>query len=207
MKRERPTIPQNIVAAMRHVAELWRESDVWPRIEPQLKNRWASVVTEWVNDDNMPLIVRIAKEPPGVPIAHSSGRVLIPTDNSPAQWVYAQALQGISFSLLEIKALLEDDRVPVAMAIKAKHKASTKYFCNLAKTKGIPNDLGFKLGHIHRVGLGSREPVQEIPLASLKKKSELLLNPFNMFLVPTAWSGLSEIDEVITVFEKDFPSV
>ena len=193
----------DLTNAVRDAARLWFHSPLRPTILPEVLRGWSELLQAWLDDHSLPILVRSAKGPPGSVILHPTGRSLVPTDNSPAQWVFAQAEKGIVPTLSEVHTGFGDDRIPVAMAIKRKHKPVTKYFCNLATVKDNPNNRGWKVAHVEPVGLRQRGELEEMSLSDLGSHFIRFLNPSNMFVVPTKWAGLSEIDEVVELFRTN----
>ena len=190
------------------VARLWFHSPFRPNISPNVSKGWSVLLQEWTADKSLPILVRKLTEdaPAGSVIIHSTGRALVPTDNSPASWVFNLAEQGFVPTLSDIHEGFKSDRIPVAMAIKKKHKPVTKYFCNLKTVKSNPNNHGWKIAHIESVGLGQRGEIREMHIADLEAQFIRFLNPSNMFAVPKTWAGFSEIDEVVTVFKAQMKS-
>jgi hypothetical protein len=56
---------------------------------------------------------------------------------------------------------------------------------------------GWKLAHIEDVGLGTRERLENIPIAALEDHFRKLVLPSNMFAIPKVWAGLGEVPEII----------
>ena len=99
-------------------------------------------------------------------------------------------------SLSEVRILLADDAIPVAMIQKAKEKPAARYHCTRPKNFNV-NEFGWKLAHIEGVGLKNRKPPSAFPIERLVSHFRLLMSPANMFLVPLAWAGIAEIEAVI----------
>jgi len=186
------------------VAKLWFHSPFRPTISSNVLKDWSVLLQQWVADKSLPIFVRKLTEnaPAGSFIIHSTGRPLVPTDNSPASWVFNLAEKESVPTLSDIHQGFMSDRIPVALAIKKKHKPITKYFCNLKTVKDNPNDRGWKIAHIESVGLGQRGEIRDMHIADLEAQFIRFLNPSNMFAVPKTWAGFSEIDEVVTTFKS-----
>lgn len=184
------------------VARLWLQSSLRPTISSNVLNGWSGLLQSWVSDKSLPILVRTSKGAPGSVVTHSTGRALVPTDNSPASWAFTLAERGIVPTLDDIRHGFSSDRIPIAMAIKQKHKQVTRYFCNLATLKDNPNKRGWKVAHIESVGLRQRGEIQEMHIGDLEAHFVRLLSPSNMFAVPKKWSGFSEIEEVVTLFRS-----
>ena len=198
------TCPDNLgvelTDSINQVARLWLHSPLRPTLSPDVLNGWSILLQSWISDKSLPILVRTTKGAPGSIIKHSTGRALIPTDNSPAQWSFTLAERGFVPTIDDIRHGFSSDRIPIAMAIKQKHKPATKYFCNLATLKDNPNNRGWKVAHIESVGLRQRGEFQEMHIADLEAHFVRLLSPSNMFVVPKKWAGFSEIEEVVALF-------
>jgi hypothetical protein len=196
------THSSELLAALDQVATLWHNSADRPCIDASVLNAWDDLLIQWVQDSTMPLIVRSNKQPPGTEVLHTSGRILIPSDNSPAQWAFTLAERGENPSLPQVTQSLKADSIPFAMAIKAANKAATKYLCNLVKLRDNPNNRGWKVGHIVPVAMNLRGDLQAHPIRSLQRHFLDLMSPRNMYVVPKAWAGLSEIEPINTFFRS-----
>lgn len=189
-----------LVNALNQVARLWHDSPHRPKIADDVLLAWDNLVVEWVNDISMPLIVRSSKGAPGSEITHHTRRVLIPSDNSPAQWAFTLAERGEKPSLVQVRQALQSDSIPFAMAIKAVNKPVTKHFCNLDKLGDNPNKRGWKVGHIVPVGMNLRGDLCDHPIRNLQIHFLNLMSPRNMYVVPKSWAGLSEIEPINDIF-------
>jgi hypothetical protein len=129
-------------------------------------------------------------------VSHNSGRQLVIADNSPAQWSFSRAFEGQTFSLSDIRKLLDADSIPFTFATKTAEKARMAFKCTL-KTCDNLNKRGWKLCHIEGVGLKTKRPIEELPITNLVLHFKLLLAPSNHFLIPLDWAGLGEVQEVI----------
>jgi hypothetical protein len=72
----------------------WFNSDDRPRISSKTLSRWDDLLAEWFEDHSLPLPVRKHNRIRGFMSTSASGRLLVPTDNSPAQWVFTLAYEG-----------------------------------------------------------------------------------------------------------------
>jgi hypothetical protein len=194
------TLEPELITALNQVARLWHDSSQRPIIANDVLLAWDRLLIEWLNDSSMPLIVRSTKGAPGSEVIHNTKRVLIPSDNSPAQWAFTLAERGDKPTLSQVRQALESDAIPFAMAIKAINKSQTKYFCNLAKLPDNPNNRDWKVGHIMPVGMNLRGNLNDLPIRSLQTHFLNLMSPRNMYVVPKSWAGLSEIEPVNAVF-------
>jgi len=189
-----------IDAEMRaHIAELgklWAKSPSRPRIDRAAVKHWDRLVAGWVESD-LPLVVRKGGCVRGELIRHDSGRGLVVSDNSPAQWVFSRAFGGERPTLAGIQKLLDADEIPFAFATKTAEKSRIKYKRTLSPRDCV-NKREWKLCHIEQVGLSTRDDLRCLPLPRLIGHMTRLLSPSNMFLVPKSLSGLGEVDDFIT---------
>jgi hypothetical protein len=113
----------------------------------------------------------------------------------------ALALCGSRPSLNDVRAMFADDRVPVAMVIKASEKTQAKFRCTRQSSPG-PNHMGWKVAHIEDVGLGYTDVLTTLPLSELQAHFVRFLSPSNMFLVPKAYAGIAETPEFVSAFRQ-----
>lgn len=189
-------LPSELTSILERFGRNWAKSALRPQPPTHIVEQWANLLAEWVAADDMPLFVRKSSCSRGSVVVHESGRSLVPCDNSPAHWAYIKALREECPSLGEVKTLLANDDIPVAMIQKAKEKPSSQYHCILPKNFNI-NEFGWKLAHIEGVGLKNRAPLSSFPFVRLASHFRLLMSPANMFVVPLAWAGIAEIEVVI----------
>lgn len=192
VSRTSPELSQKL----QEFGKLWAESGDRPRIPLQVKRCWDQLIDGWADSD-LPLVVRKSTDVRGKEVIHSiSRRRIILSDNSPAQWTYMRALQGLTYSLSAIRGELERDNIPFAFATKRVEKVQMKYKRTL-QTADKLNKHGWKLCHIEPVGLRLATPLNELAMDLLLRHFRLLLKPSNHFLVPLSWGGLGEVPEVI----------
>lgn len=191
-----PELPTELSALIEEFGARWAQSSIRPAPTRSVSDGWNELLTQWVATPDLPLLVRKHNGDRGHERTHSSGRVVIPTDNSAAHWAFIIACSGQVPSISEIRSLFKADAIPVVMIQKAVEKQGAKYHCTLRKDFDV-NRRGWKLGHIKPVGLNTRIPIIDIPLERLKEQHIALLAPGNMFVIPLAWSGLAEVSTVI----------
>ncbi|MGH9698121.1 MAG: hypothetical protein ACRD5R_04615 [Candidatus Acidiferrales bacterium] len=185
---------------LRDVGRLWAASKYRPRVQANIRQRWDELIDTWADSD-LPLVVRKSSGVRGGTITHSGGRTIILADNSPAQWAFMRAFQGFAYSLDEIEAQLENDKVPFAFATKRSEKLQMIYTGTLSAADNL-NKRGWKLCHMDGVGLRSARKLEDFSLELLVNHFRRLLKPSNHFLVPLAWAGLGELPEVIDEIRK-----
>lgn len=185
---------------LREVGKLWAASKYRPRVQADLRQRWDKLIDTWA-DSELPLVVRKSSGLRGGTITHSRGRTIVLADNSPAQWAFMRAFQGLSYSLDEIRVQLESGKIPFAFATKRSEKSQMTYTGNLSAADNL-NKRGWKLCHIDGVGLRSATRIEDFSLERLVTHFRLLLKPSNHFLVPLSWAGLGELPEVIDEVRK-----
>ena len=202
-------LPKSVVSPelKRKVSELgrlWAESQNRPRVSNDVKRHWDNVVEEWISDPAMPLAARKTSNDArgGVVVHKATERVIVPCDNSPAQWAFACALRGHKYSLVELREKVSAHQVPFTFATKRAEKDVVKYRGTLASCGIDLNARGWKLCHIDPVGFRGRVPICDLSLSQLTDHFRRLLRPSNHFVVPKEWSGLGELPEVILEIRK-----
>lgn len=193
-------LPSNISKLLGQLGKLWAESDACPHIKKETKTAWDDLLHAWADDSSLPLFVRKGSLVRGSEIIHSSGRAIIPTDNSPAQWACHLAFRNVVPTLQQIRDNFHEDSIPVAFAHKREEYKQRKY----NKTLGSYsiNRFGWQLCHFNDVGLNSRTPLERLSIDDLKKAFTYLLSPSNFFVVPKVWGGMGDTDEFIDAFRK-----
>lgn len=92
----------------RALFELWRSWALDPSrpvVERATQQRWTQLLDAWVSDEELPLLVRKIRQNRGSLLRTASGRAVIPTDNSPAQWAFAVACGGECPDISEVAQL------------------------------------------------------------------------------------------------------
>lgn len=183
--------------ALRRLASNWRESPARPCITGQDALAWHAVMQEWVRDRSLPLLVRRPRLGRGREIGHHSGRIVIPTDDSPAMYMLSLAMERRLPSRQTLLDALESGRMPVAAALTAEERQNARYRGTVANMDA-PNllELGYSICHITQVGL-RRFPLAERTEIELVAHSLLFLSPVNMFVVPRQYAGVGELPEFI----------
>lgn len=193
-------LPAPVARAVREFASAWASSTVRPRVHSVVRRNWLALLHAWVGDARLPLFIRRPKAGRGSVLAHESGRSLVPTDNTPANWALSLALSGKCPTLGEVRAALDADQLPVAMALHKKEKRKARFRCTRAKGAKL-NRLGWKVAHIQDVGLGQLK-LESAPIERLVEHFLCFLSPTNMFVVPLKWAGIAELPEVIEAVRR-----
>ena len=193
-------LPSDIGRIIHQLGALWAKSPICPKVPRQTASRWASLLNKWMDDDDLPILVRKGSAVRGSEITHCSGRKIVPCDNSPAQWAYSLAIDGEVPTIDSLRHGFSSDSIPVSFAHRKEERAHRRYHCTLGKF--TVNKKKWKLCHIESVGLKSRQPLAEMDLALLKKRFFLLLAPQNHFLLPLEWGGMGEAKEFISGFQR-----
>lgn len=189
-------LPPELAAFVEGFGKAWAASALRPRPTDAALTHWSKLVEAWANAPDLPLFVRKHANNRGSVIAHPSGRVLVPTDNSPAHWAYVLASSGECPSLDDVRSMLASDCIPIVMIQKGVEKPLARYHCFLRKDFNV-NEFGWKLAHVKPVGLNNRASLTDLPIARLQDHFRIFMSPANMFVVPSAWSGLAEVASVI----------
>jgi len=120
-------LPPDLTALIDSFGQAWANSPSRPCPSASAIAHWSELLAAWVAADDLPLFVRKHSNNRGSLVSHSSGRSLVPCDNSPAHWAYVMASNGECPSLQDIRALFVKDAIPVAMIQKAVEKPTAKY--------------------------------------------------------------------------------
>jgi len=179
---------------------LWAVADACPLIEDATRIAWDNLLKEWLDDSSLPLLIRLSSLARGSVVVNTSGREIVPTDNSPAQWTCSLATSGKVPTLSEIRERFAADKIPVAFAHKKAEEGQQKYHCILGKHS--VNAAGWKLCHIKRVGLNTSLHVKDQDINTLKRAFFDFLSPSNYFLLPKRWGGLGETGEFLEGYLK-----
>lgn len=161
---------------------------------------WDQLIDAWSKDKDLPLYIRKSNEkyPRGKIIKHNSGRILIPADNGPAHWSICMCMNENSPSLAEIREIVADDRIPIAMILKSSEKTSD-FKCTMNEIDDATGK-GWKIAHKKEIGLNSRQPLETTPIHLLEEHFRKFMSPKNMFLFPKEFSGLAEVQAFIEIF-------
>jgi hypothetical protein len=196
------TLPDALDALVARLAEAWASSDVRPKIAADVAAHWDALIDQWVATKDLPLFVRRwgRGEARGQVIKHMTGRSLVPSDNTLANWVFIRSYAGEKPSIVDIRNLVKRREFPVALALKAAERP-------LAEFRGLrggfenPNDLGWRVCHKHAVGIRQRGALRELPMAEIERHFRHFLSPSNMFLVPKAIAGLGELLHMCSIMK------
>lgn len=193
--------PRSIQEGLSASAAAWFEDPLRPRFSADVITSWDCLLREWTEADDLPLFIRKFRQNRGHVLRHVSGRVLVPTDNSPAHWSIALAFAEQCPTLDDVRGAIRADSIPVAMAFTRVEKEAAQYRCTRQAIAG-PNELGWKVAHIEDVGLGYAGDILEVPLGTLSAHFTRFLAPSNIFLVPKDYAGIAETPEFIAAFRR-----
>jgi hypothetical protein len=84
---------------------------------------WVALIHAWSAAADLAVLIRKARDNRRRELRHESGRILIPTDNSPAHWSMALTLCRSRPSLDDVRTMLAEDRVSVEMGHQGFRKA------------------------------------------------------------------------------------
>lgn len=185
-------LPDNITQTIRDLGKQWNLAMIRPKIKPDTVRKWDDLIDEWLSATDIPLIIRKGGKRGGEIEHKITGRKIIISDNSPAQWVCYRALHYDEVPTIDKIPELLKNEIPIAMILKTIEK-DAKYKQTL-KNYSI-NRKGWALCHKDRVGLNKKEDVSQIDIEKLKKSFLNLMKPSNFFLVPTKWSSLGDLKE------------
>lgn len=189
-----PALPPEAEELIVRLARVWVAYPCRPRPEPKVLDHWDELIKAWADDTSLPLYARKAANNRGSAILHRSGRVIVPTDNSPAHWSFAASVLGMTPTLEDVRLLVSSDSIPVAMILKSVERQAARFKCTLGKVPSL-NASGWKLAHVDGVGLATTVPLTDLGETQLREHFLRLMSPRNMFVVPTKYSGLGELPE------------
>jgi hypothetical protein len=154
-------------------------------VTPEVAQWWKDLIIEqWVRDTSMPLLIRKPRGNRGQSLTHLSGRILVPTDNAPANWCLSAYLAGWMPSLNDIRLALRNGTLPIAMILRSQERTLAT-FRGVQRANMIPpnlNSLGYRVSHKQAIGLNSRTALTVLPISTLEAHFVLFLSPSNMFL-------------------------
>src|SRR3989442_15389768 len=96
MGHELPTterVPPQMSARLTELGQVWARAPDRPRIPTEVKQSWDQLLSAWIDSD-LPLVIRKSGGVRGAEIVHKTGRRLVVSDNSPAQWAFARAFSS-----------------------------------------------------------------------------------------------------------------
>jgi hypothetical protein len=194
--------PSEMCGLLTRLGELWAQASERPRVANSVKAAWDDLIKAWIKSD-LPLVVRKGGGVRGEELQHTTGRRLIVSDNSPAQWAFTRAFEGEVYDVDRIRDLLNHDQIPFTFATKNSEKHRMKYTRTLTGRDNV-NKRGWKLCHIEGVGLSTKTPLEMVNLEDLCAHFRRLLAPSNQFLVPLRWSGLGEVPEFVAAMRNAY---
>ena len=177
----------------------WAKDPNRPKISRAVLATWTNLIDAWAEADDLPLLVRKQQKNRGSLITGAEGRILIPTDNSPAQWAFAYAHSGLCPNLSQITSMLDRGEIPVAMILNKDERDRAKYTGVRRSCLGTSAN-GWKLAHIKAIGLGGRGGIHTSIPSTVVDHFKLFMSPENMLVVPAKLSGLAEVEDFIKGF-------
>lgn len=194
-------LPNEIDRHLIEVAKKWRDCEARPCIPNSVLKHWDQLVEYWLNDDTLPIYIRRASKGRGTAIQHRQGRMIHLCDNTPANWSFAMAYQGFTWTWAEMKVTIQQNGIPLAFAIP-KNEREGIIITGSKRSNLDVNKKGWKVCHIEPVGLEIRGEISDMPLEYLEERFRRLISPSNMFLVPKRFSGLGELPQVIEIMKE-----
>lgn len=195
-----------IDALLTRIAEEYVKQSKELSIASDVQISWNALLQNWIADSTMPLFIRKtrAEYPKGSEIIHNTGRILIPTDNGPAHWAFSMAFNGYAPSLLQVmNEWIIPDRINIAMILSKSQTEKIKYRCTKHYVDA-PNEKGWKIAHIKRIGINSKTKLEHENIDILKSHFLNFMDPGNMFLIPKKYSGIAESEIFLEHFSKGF---
>jgi hypothetical protein len=163
------------------LAERWLLSDSRPRPAKAAMYAMHKLVVDSSQDKGLPLIVRRMDGRRGQELEHHTGRKLVLADNSPANWSYACALQGLT---PDLGTALQDGTLPLAFFLPKAERAAAKYPNPLNRAHPKSLNPEWEVCHLDDVrGRAFRGDICKAPIEMLEERMVLLMSPTNIFLV------------------------
>ena len=184
-------VGEKIRSQIKELGKIWRESEHNPKASSIIVNSWDNLVSEWIKDKSLPLIIRRSKELRGHVYHHCSGREIVISDNTVAIWVSYHVINGKTISLSEIRKLLDNKELPITLSFDGKKKE--KDGATYTKTLGNYELKGWRVCHIEPVGFNSNKTIKELSIIEIKEHFKKYASPSNMFVLPKEIGDLGEI--------------
>lgn len=184
-----------------HLGRRWRADSGRPRPADDVLAHWHDLVRCWVDESQVPLLLRSGSSGRRGTERKYRGRRCIFVDNSPAQWIYGVACAGWRPTHDELAHAVEEE-IPVAMILTGKERKSAAHPRALDTSRSTAA-VGWKLCHIDGVVPARRTRPDRLTLAELRGTCRRLVDPNNMFLVPKEYGALGEIQEFIDAFRSE----
>ncbi len=188
---------------LQRLADAWCNSSIRPRLDSEVLQTWDRLIEEWIEAQDIPLLIRKSESAAGRGwvIRHNTGRELVPTDNTPANWGLTLALAGTCPSLENVRGPVAENALPVAMALKKKEREGARFKGTRAAFADL-NSLGWKVCHKAHVALRGQGSMTGYRIDVLQNHFRRFLAPSNMFLVPKRLAGLGELPHMVSAMRN-----
>ena len=189
-------VGNDIRTKIKEIAKIWQNSKEYCLVKTSTLEGWNKVIEEWINDNDMPLIVRKETNKRGHIFTHCHNgheRKIIIADNSLAIWIYGKARENKVCTLDDIKVLIKEKKLPVMFMCPKDTKDNVEYPVALS---GNPLS-GLKLCHIKAVGFNTHKSILDLDIKDIENHFRRYANPNNMFVLPKEIGYLGEIDVFI----------
>ncbi len=145
-------LSHNVIRRMEEFAKIWQDCAARPNVACETAKLWDDLLDTWLDSD-LPIFVNQPGHNRGSLFQHRSGRLLIPTDESPAVWAFGLALAFRCPSLAEVRQLQREDRIPIASDLTGTERLRSLYRC---KGDIAVKELGWRLCHQKQIGIDDR---------------------------------------------------
>lgn len=183
---------------LREFGRRWAESPDRPRPTARALDLWDEFLANWIQSD-LPLLFRKGSAGfRGNTTTCQSGRSVMFGDNSPANWSFALALEGVVPDLSQWASATMGSYVPISFVTKGD------------AAKRDLNRLGWKICHVDPVSDRRRYKIESAPEADIRSSFLRFMSPRNMFLIPKVLSGAGEIPvvvEIVASYDRQNPRV
>lgn len=181
------------------LAKEWLDHPARLRVDPEVLACWDELVRWWVEDSELPLPIRTSSDR-GKQVRRR-GIQMIYTDNSPAQWIFARAASEHWMPSNDELEQAVRREMPVALAPAKKFRNRDEFSTALANGPST-QALGWRLCHKQAVAAGARS-LERLSPDALRERARRLIDPRNMFVVPSACRGIGENDAFIAIMRTE----
>ncbi len=161
----------------------WARSPYRPRPTEAALQAWDTFLNSWIAS-GLPLVLRDARRRHRRDTCSNGGEAIF-ADNTPANWAFSLALEGVVPDLCSWTSETIESHVPMSL---------------IARLPGVKRDLnkfGWKVCHIEPVPDRKRRKIGSAPMDIVEAAFRCFLSPRNVFLIPKSIAGAGELPEVV----------
>jgi hypothetical protein len=179
--KKRVTLSPEPDDLIRALAAEWFHDTQRPQLNTAAIALWRNTIENIVGDTSCPLLLRRSANR-GSTVIHKTGREIVFADNSPAIWIYQQAINGRSFDPSEFLERLQGGVIPIALALRRQERELARYTGTLQHAAEWKSCC---LSHFDDIGEQRLKwiEIENTNIETLKRRSFLFLSLDNMFVV------------------------